>query len=80
MTPQEPKGVLPPRNPLGPFLSFLSGINPLLLLGLVELWASAACPSACGQLVGLSIRCGKSISPEKNVSYYTKRYIGVFNI
>jgi hypothetical protein len=48
--------------------------NPVIAAGACGVVGNAKrCPSACGQPVGLSIRCGKSISPEKTVSYDTGR-------
>ena len=52
------------------FFSFTPVRNKslVLLLGLVELWASVAYPSVCGQREALSIRCGKGSSLEKKYS------------
>jgi hypothetical protein len=73
------------RSLLGSFLSFLPKIS-LIAVEAVELWVTRSVIQApVRQPVGLSIRCGKSISPEKPASYDTRelllyRYEERFNI
>jgi hypothetical protein len=56
LCPNRGKDVPPTLKP-SRFFSFIPvrNILSLLLLGLWSLWASAACPSACGQRAALSI-------------------------